>query len=240
MKYLSLALLLLTSWVQAAQLMMSTSPDRSNPVALDGATNLVGNIYVFTSPDTGITQVRYYLDDPTAAGTPYATESRAPFDLAGTNSDNTAKPFDTIKLTPGIHTITQQVDLSSGITETDIAFFELPSGTLFEAIVGEPIDLACTPPIAYADGEPIPDGTALEYRWYESSNGTAKVRFGTTTQCNTTFTPTVAGDLEIFVTATEVGRGESTYSIPKVFAVTELQMPDKPTKLRVVVPTVQP
>ncbi len=95
------------------QLLLSLSPDRSAPVALGGQ-SVAGNIYVFTSPDSGASRVRFYVDDPTMAGTPKTTEKAAPFDLGGTASDNTAKPFDTKRISDGSHTITAAVELAGG------------------------------------------------------------------------------------------------------------------------------
>ncbi|MGH3452755.1 MAG: hypothetical protein ACRDQW_19060, partial [Haloechinothrix sp.] len=92
------------------QLLLSLSPDRSTPVALEGQT-VAGNIYAFTSPDSGASRVRFYLDDPTMAGTPRLIEKLAPFDFAGTASDDTAKPFDTKKISEGPHTITAAIEL---------------------------------------------------------------------------------------------------------------------------------
>jgi glucose/arabinose dehydrogenase len=95
------------------ELLVSLSPDRSNPVPLEGQT-VAGNIYAFTSPDTGASQVRFYLDDPTMAGSPKLTEKAAPYDFAGTASDGNAKPFDTKKITEASHTITAAIDLPGG------------------------------------------------------------------------------------------------------------------------------
>jgi large repetitive protein len=95
------------------QLLVSLSPDRSSPVALEGQ-SVAGSIYVFTSPDSGASRVRFYVDDPTMAGTPRVTEKLAPFDLGGTASDDTAKPFDTKRLSEGSHTLTAAIELAGG------------------------------------------------------------------------------------------------------------------------------
>ena len=91
-------------------IVMSTSPDRSSPVPLDGLT-VAGRIYVFTLPHSGPTLVRFWLDDPTMSGTPRKTEKNGPWDFAGSAADDSALPFDASKLTPGEHTITAAVDL---------------------------------------------------------------------------------------------------------------------------------
>lgn len=96
-------------------LVYSTSSNRSNPVDLDGAT-VNGNIYAFTTPATGVTRVRYFIDNPSATGTPYRTENSAPHDLGG-GSATVADPFNTGSLTNGSHTITAAVDRTSGTTQ---------------------------------------------------------------------------------------------------------------------------
>ncbi|HEX5948431.1 MAG TPA: metallophosphoesterase family protein [Actinomycetota bacterium] len=106
---------------------MSTSPDRSVPAALDGAT-LTGTVYVFVAPSSGASRVRFWLDNPSMSGTPTTTEKSAPWDLAGTNSNGTAKPTDTTKLTDGAHTIHAAVDTASGV-ETISAAFAVSNGT---------------------------------------------------------------------------------------------------------------
>ena len=63
----------LVAEASAFDLMVSKSADRSNAVLLQGQT-VDGNIYVFTSPATGTTQVRFYLDDPARVRTPIKTE----------------------------------------------------------------------------------------------------------------------------------------------------------------------
>jgi hypothetical protein len=104
------------------QLLVSTSANRSNPVALAGRT-VGGKIYVFTSPDTaGISRVRFWLDNPQTTGTPRRTESSAPYDFAG-GTATTASPFDTRTISNGSHTITAAIDLTSGATEVVNATF---------------------------------------------------------------------------------------------------------------------
>ena len=94
-------------------LLLSGSADRSSPSALQGQT-VGGSIFVFTSPDTGVTQVRFYLDDPQQAGSPIRVENRPAFDLAGTAYDGTANPYSTTPLLNGQHTITAAIDRSGG------------------------------------------------------------------------------------------------------------------------------
>lgn len=98
----------------AFALYYSIWPDRSAAKALHGST-VAGNIYVFTTPATNTTRVRFYLDDPTMAGVPRRTEMVKPWDLAGGTS-SVADPLDTRALADGTHTITTSIDTSTGTT----------------------------------------------------------------------------------------------------------------------------
>jgi large repetitive protein len=106
----------------AYELRLSASPDRAGAVALADST-VSGKVYVFTSPDASVVQVRFFLDDPTMSGTPRLVERGKPFDFNGTNKDGTAKPFDTTTLANGSHTITAAVDLTDGSTQVVNAVF---------------------------------------------------------------------------------------------------------------------
>jgi hypothetical protein len=97
-------------------ILVSTASSRSNALPLAGRT-VSGNIYAFTSPDTpGILRVRFYLDNPSATGTPRGTENNPPYDFAG-GTVSTASPFNTTAIADGAHTITAAVDLTNGTTE---------------------------------------------------------------------------------------------------------------------------
>ena len=91
-------------------LVYSTSANRSSPKALDGASPS-GEVYVFTTPDTGVTRVRFRLDGALAR-----TESVAPYDLRGTAGDGSAQPFDLSTLDDGVHTVVAEVERDSGGT----------------------------------------------------------------------------------------------------------------------------
>ena len=93
-------------------LMVSVASNRSNPVELADE-SVAGNIYVFILPETGIIQVRFYLNDPERSGSPIHTESVAPFDFKG-GSVSTADPFDTTTLTNDSHNITTEIVLDGG------------------------------------------------------------------------------------------------------------------------------
>ncbi|MGH3452754.1 MAG: metallophosphoesterase, partial [Haloechinothrix sp.] len=97
-------------------LVVSTSPDRSSPISLEGA-SVAGNIYVFTTPDPGVQRVRFWLDNPTMSGTPRKTESNGPFDFAGTATNGSANPFNTSTVSNDTHSITAALDLVDGSTQ---------------------------------------------------------------------------------------------------------------------------
>lgn len=145
-------------------LVLSANERRENPQPLDGKT-VSGNIYVSTTPTTGVRQVRFFIDNVAATGTPFSTDTHSPYDLAGGNRAK-AKPFDTRLLSDGRHTITAAVDLTAGGTEltqatitvanttpswssaasTPVALGEVSSGliagTLYVVGEGSPVTLA--------------------------------------------------------------------------------------------------
>ena len=102
--------------------MVSGSPSRVSPQLLNGRT-LIGPAYIFTSPETGVLKVEYWLDNPAHTGTPTRTETTAPYDFVGGTAAG-ATAFDTTTLSDGTHTITQVVTrLAGGGTEVDTATF---------------------------------------------------------------------------------------------------------------------
>jgi hypothetical protein len=98
-------------------------------VGLNGQT-VSGNIYLFTSPEAGTAQVRFYLDDPGMSGPPRRTEFTAPYDLAG-GPVEAADPFDTRTLSNGQHTITAAIEQTTAGTSVVSASFTVanPTGT---------------------------------------------------------------------------------------------------------------
>jgi hypothetical protein len=74
------------STAAAFSLQVSSTPDRSNPQALDGK-QVSGDVFVFVLNASGISEVRFYVDDPQRTGAPYHTEAASPWDLVGTNTD---------------------------------------------------------------------------------------------------------------------------------------------------------
>ena len=105
-------------------LLWSVSSDRSNPVPLDDAT-VSGNIYVFTGPDQGVASVSFYVDDLNREGNPYKSESAAPYDLAGTQSNRSATGYDADQLIGSGHTITVLITLIDGRTVLVTATFSV-------------------------------------------------------------------------------------------------------------------
>lgn len=120
----------LTGTARAAtySLLVSTSPDRANPSSLEGA-GVNGPVYIFLGPDTGISRVSFFLDDPNMTGTPKKVERVAPYDFAGTATDGSAYPYDTAQLSAGTHTVTARVTLSAGGGVTVGASFSVGSST---------------------------------------------------------------------------------------------------------------
>jgi hypothetical protein len=99
----------------APTLLVSSAPDRSNPQSLGGGT-LNRLAYIFVSPSTGVTRVRFWLDDPARTGPPRRVESLPPFDFAGTAGNGSAQPLDTRGLPNGPHLVSAEATLSSGAT----------------------------------------------------------------------------------------------------------------------------
>lgn len=96
---------------------LSSSPDRSGAVLLDGET-VNGDIYVFTSPDTNVSKVRFLVD-----GSFVKEEKHAPYDLAGTAGDGSALPLDTTPLAEGLHNLVAEVFPESGSVQVISANF---------------------------------------------------------------------------------------------------------------------
>jgi hypothetical protein len=101
---------------------MSLFADRSNPAPLDRQT-VTGDIYPFISPDAGVSQVSFYLDDPGLTGSPFTVENLAPWDAGGTASNGDALPYAATQLSEGSHTFTARIELSGGGTEVAHATF---------------------------------------------------------------------------------------------------------------------
>ena len=106
----------------AVDVRLSASPDRSSPGPLEGSA-LTGSAYIFTSPDAGVSQVSFYLDDPTMSRSPRKIEKGAPFDFVGSASSGLANPFDTTTVADGAHSITASVRFADGTTSVVTRLF---------------------------------------------------------------------------------------------------------------------
>ena len=117
----------LSAHAETYDLLLSTSSNGANSELLSGK-SVAGNIYVFTSPENGVAQVQFFLDNPNMTGTPKQTESIAPYDFAG-GSSTVANPFNTDTLAAGAHTITAKIFLSDGTTQVVSSAFTTASNT---------------------------------------------------------------------------------------------------------------
>lgn len=115
---LTVNLTVTSSGSSAYDLMVSVNPDRSAPTLLESSI-LANAAYIFLLPETGIKQVRFYLDATDATGSPIKTENGAPYDLAGgaTGSSNAAA-FDTNGLSDGAHFIFASITLADNSITT--------------------------------------------------------------------------------------------------------------------------
>jgi hypothetical protein len=122
---LSSALIISPVWslpTFAYELLVSNSPDRSTAVTLSGQ-ETAGNIYVFLSLESGgISQIRFYLDNPSMTGSPRQVENNPTYDFGG-GTVTTAKPFDTRTVADGAHNIKALILFTAGGTQTAEASF---------------------------------------------------------------------------------------------------------------------
>ncbi len=111
-----------------SRLALSLNPDRSSASRLDGS-RVNGKIYVFVRNSKKLDKVDFYIDSPKwRKGAPVRTDKKAPFDLAGTASDGTARPYNTAKLTDGTHTIRAVMTRTDGTTYTRRGRFKVHNG----------------------------------------------------------------------------------------------------------------
>lgn len=87
-----------------ARLLVSSAPDRSHAAPLVGR-SVYGPTYIFLSGIPANTTVRFFLD-----GHLRSTSSRPPFDLAGANRADDARPFDPTLLSDGKHVLVARVE----------------------------------------------------------------------------------------------------------------------------------
>ncbi len=142
-------------------ILVSTSSDLSGATVLDGNT-VDGDLYIFTGPDTGVSQVIFSID-----GKIFRTERKAPFELVG------GAAYDTSELSPGEHEITAEFQLDNGNTEVVSAIVTIPSYTdsHYEILVSD---------TAYLSGAAALDGTTVAgdiYVFTGPDTGVSKVIF---------------------------------------------------------------
>jgi mannan endo-1,4-beta-mannosidase len=107
-------------------LVFSHSSDRSSTAYLSGA-QVSGNVYILLTPDTGVTEASFWLDNPKLSGAALHVEGSAPLDFVGTDSAGKAKPWNTASVANGTHTITFRLATSSG-SVTSTTFFTVANG----------------------------------------------------------------------------------------------------------------
>jgi hypothetical protein len=163
----------------AYALLVSTAPTRTPTAELNGYVAApLGSIYVFTRPVTGVTQVRFFLDDPTMTGPPIHTEGTAEYDFVGTAGDGTALPYDTSTIPTGTHTITAAIDLAAGGTQVISASFTTtttPAGPVT---------------ITWTDTNTSPNETGTDVLWCQGAGCTPTTLIG--------ISPTVGRDVTTF------------------------------------------
>jgi hypothetical protein len=196
----------------AQNLVVSTAANRSNAVSLAGQ-NFSGNIYVYTSPETGVAKVSFYLDDPKMSGSPYQVEGYAPYDFAGSDSKTKAFPLDTTQLASGSHTITALIALSGGGNQVLQGTFTVGSGAAPSKTGSTTLSWAA--PSARTDGTPLSLSAIAGYRVYHATGANqlsllANIKDSTTTAYTASSLP--AGTHKFAVTTYDVAGLESPKS----------------------------
>jgi Glycosyl hydrolase family 12 len=126
-----------------ARLMVSTQPDRSSPVALDGA-RLGGLAYIFVRPGRDRVRQVVFTLDPGTPGERREVRTVAPFDFDGTNADATARPLDVSTLAEGSHTMTAEVSSGANRVRVLTARFQVPGGSTTPPSTTEPSSTPAT------------------------------------------------------------------------------------------------
>ena len=111
-----------------SRLAVSLNSDRSSAARLQGSM-VKGKIYVFVGKSKSLDKVDFYIDSPRwTHRPPVRTDKKAPFDLAGTKTDGTARPYNTAKLADGTHTIRVVMTWANGTTSTRRGRFKVHNG----------------------------------------------------------------------------------------------------------------
>ena len=101
-------------------LFVSQSPDRSDPVRLDGTT-LTGRVYIFASAGEEASRVAFWRDDLAMAGRQARIEKTAPFDLKG-GTTTQADPWATQQSPNGEHSVAVKVTTPDGVLTAAATF----------------------------------------------------------------------------------------------------------------------
>ena len=139
-----------------ASLAVSLHPDRSSAVRLDGST-VKGNVYVFARSSRSLEKVDFYLDSSSPTASPVRTDTRPPYDFAGTAPDGTALPYDTLKLADGSHRVEVLLTWSDGTTSRRRGDFTVSNKGITSTPTVSPTNTATSPPTT---ADPAPTSTA--------------------------------------------------------------------------------
>lgn len=203
-------------------LMVSSSADRSSASPLQNA-SVSGDIFVFIPTSPGISRVNFYIDNPQKSGSPNQTENHAPYDMAGTASNDLAFPYNTLSLADGSHTVTAVVSLSDGSAHEVTDFFDVVNNTSqlsfsTETLAGsrhvdnpEPVTSSVT--LSASDDSGAPFSLSTDAPWLSASGNSG------TTPATITVTADPAGLAEgtytgkVTATATGYENDELTYTL---------------------------
>ncbi len=98
--------------------------DSTDGAALLDGSRVTGQVYVYGQLD-GAAAVSWFLDDPTGASAPLSADAAPGLQLY---PGSPAPPFDTTKLSIGLHTLLARLTLSNGTVTDRVATFEVAAG----------------------------------------------------------------------------------------------------------------
>lgn len=180
--------------IGSPRLLVSQLPDRSDPVALHGA-SVDGAVYVFLQSGLATERVQFYLDDPDQSGPPWKIEGKAPYDFEGTTLAGLATAFDTTPLDDGAHVISAAVEFPDGETALVAGMFYIVNdepALTFATDVVSLTAIAGSGTVSQAVGLDTSDGTIAAYTttlsapWLEVLPATGTTPDTLTVSANTT------------------------------------------------------
>jgi hypothetical protein len=140
-------------------IMVSGSPSRTAAKPLDGTT-LTATSYVFVPAARGVSRVVFDLDPGTSKART-TTDSAAPYDLAGTNADGTAKPLDVRVLGAGAHKLVVRLQDAAGKTVgRETAGFSVVLTAPTTTSAPSPTPTPTSSPTSTATSSPTPTSTS--------------------------------------------------------------------------------